>query len=166
MSTESQPTVRVELDPRSTNALVTGVAGFLAGLLSGLGFWYLAETTIVLGTTLELGAPQVTAIWGAHLLFSTLFGVLLGILMDSRPLWRYTQGFLAPVFGLVYGALLWVATLFVVEPLWDMAVQRIAVRYLSSSALSASTLPVSEQMALSAYLAYAMALVVLANVLS
>lgn len=166
MSTESQTTVRVDLDPRSTNALVTGVAGLLAGLVTGLGFWYFAETTIVLGTTLELGAPGATELWGAHLLFSTLFGVLLGILMDSRPLWRYTRGFLAPLLGAVYGSLLWIGATLLVEPLWDAVVRRIAVEFLSSTPLSVSTPPVTEQTALTAYLAYALLLVGLANVLS
>jgi hypothetical protein len=106
MAQQDVPEITVELtDRRSVLPEAT-----LAGALAGVSFLVLVESG--LGTVSTVGYPQVfdgsivTLQWGFHLLFATMFGSVFGLLVNSRPFWRYGRGFLGPLVGGAYGLVL------------------------------------------------------------
>lgn len=115
MSTEG--VVQVGVTPRRDVVLKSALAGLIAGLLL-IGVTRLVATTpVALGTRFELAQPvDPWLFW--HLLFSGVFGALFGVLVHSRPMWRYGRGFLGPVVGAVFGVLVWATVAAVVTPAW------------------------------------------------
>ncbi|WP_435333411.1 hypothetical protein [Haloarchaeobius sp. TZWWS8] len=113
----TRPTVTVGVTPRHELAIRTLAAGVVSGscIIGAVHLWSVEASA--LGTSFELGA-NVTQLWFWHLLFSGLFGGVFGVLVHSRPLWRYGRGFLGPLVGGVFGVLAWFATAALLEPLW------------------------------------------------
>ncbi|WP_435358908.1 hypothetical protein [Haloarchaeobius sp. DFWS5] len=93
----------------------------IAGLLSGIALLVVATQTTfgatALGTSMEL-STETPDLFLWHLLFAGLFGGFFGVLVHSRPLWRYGRGFLGPVVGAVFGLCSWAVVAAVLEPLW------------------------------------------------
>lgn len=102
--------------------LEAALAGLVAGLLVPFALAAAYGETVGIGTTEVIGSPGLTMFWVAHVGFSTLFGALFGLLVDSRPLWRYARGFLGPVVGVVFGALLWAVDSALLWPAWFQGV--------------------------------------------
>lgn len=124
MNTSSPSTTRVVVDlvPRRTVVF----RAMLAGLLGGFAIAVLSVTgvldTVAIGTSLPLsfGATGQPFFW--HFVFSALFGGVFGLLIDSRPYWRYALGFLGPVVGVLFGLAVWGTSNVVLEPLWLLVV--------------------------------------------
>lgn len=117
-----RPEVVVELNPRRTRVGEAAVAGLVSGLLFALVVGLQLADVAAVGSVIPLGLEFRSVAWVVHLGYSAMFGALFGLLVDSRPLWRYGRGFLGPAVGTAFGALVWSVHIALVWPLWAISI--------------------------------------------
>ncbi|MEF8773287.1 MAG: histidine kinase [Halobacteriales archaeon] len=103
--------------------LLAAVAGITAGIVFGIMIQFVLERMTAIGALYTLGEPSASVGWVAHLGHSALFAAVFALVTGVPALHEYaadpTSG---AVVGAGYGALLWLANIVVIWPLWLNAV--------------------------------------------
>lgn len=99
------------------------IGGLVGGIVMGAMIWMMARPIIV-GAIPGLYTLQgPVAGWIAHLIHSSIFGLIFVALLQLPALTRYTDSlWISAGLGLIYGAILWVVAAGLVMPLWLQAV--------------------------------------------